>query len=110
MVRKVIATSSVVEIVKMREADWDGNPLPVSWVQLLPSETIIVKSKSNGRIINLFLDSPFSADDIRIIQYKLKNGSKIFITKENGEVYFYEDTENTTENTEEKENNEKPPF
>jgi hypothetical protein len=95
--RKVIASTDAAETVKIRENDWNGDPLPVNWVQILPSQSIVVRSVSPGRIINLFLDSPFSIADIRLIQSKLRTGSKIFVTKEDGRVFFYENTENESE-------------
>jgi hypothetical protein len=91
------------ESVKLSERQWDGSPLVVSHIQILPSGFPVIKSNSNGKVITLFLDTPIQPDVFEIMR---KNPNKIYIAKdENGLYYDY------VENLEkENDENNEPPF
>jgi hypothetical protein len=82
--RKYVKTP---EKVVISERDWDGSPIVVNHIQILPSGFPVIKSISDGKVITLFLDSPIPNEDIEFMK---KNRGKIFIARdENGLYYDY---------------------
>ena len=89
------------ESVKLSERQWDGSPIVVSFIQVLPSGFPIVKSINNNKVITLFLDTPIPNDDIEFLK---RNSGKVYIAKDENGLYY--DYIQNLQNFQ----NDKPPF
>jgi hypothetical protein len=90
------------ESVKLSERQWDGSPIVVSFIQVLPSGFPVIKSISNGKVITLFLDTPIQSD---VVQLMKKNINRIYIAKDENGIYY-----DFVENLQNNENENEPPF